>query len=64
MGLALPDIIDLGRKQIFENETASSIRAALTDGRFSDLEGFLAWLKDETAELIPAPTPVPRSARP
>lgn len=58
-GLLLPDLIDIGRKQEFENRTAPRLREAINQGRFGSLQGLLDWLKGEAAAMIPGADPLP-----
>lgn len=57
--LLLPDIIDLDRKQSFEDATVPALREALNDGRFDSLDDLLAWLRSEVAAMTPGSDPLP-----
>jgi phosphoglucomutase/phosphomannomutase len=57
--LFLPDIVDLGGKQKFEERTIPELRAALEAGRFADVEAALAWLREESAAMTPGSDPLP-----
>ncbi len=57
--LLLPDIVDLGRKQSFEESTVPGLRAGLENGRFAGLDGVLDWLRDEAAAMTPGSDPLP-----
>jgi hypothetical protein len=58
-GLLLPDLIDLGRKQEFENKTVPQLRQTIAQGRFQTLSDLLAWLRSEVAGMTPGADPLP-----
>jgi hypothetical protein len=58
-GLLLPDMIDLNRKQEFEQDTIPRLRQALLEGAFTRLDDLLAWLRGEVAAMIPGADPLP-----
>jgi phosphoglucomutase len=58
-GLRLPDLIDLDRKQVFEERTVPSLREALTARRFARLDDLLAWLRQEVSEMMPGVDALP-----
>ena len=58
-GLMLPDIIDLARKQEFEQQTVPQLKAALAEGTFSRLEDVFDWLYKQTAAMTPGANPLP-----
>jgi phosphoglucomutase/phosphomannomutase len=59
--LLLPDIVDLGRKQQFQERTLPAFEAALRNGKFRDLEKCLKWLQeqDEVKAMTPGADPTP-----
>jgi hypothetical protein len=57
--LLLPDIVDLDRKQEFDERTTPALRQGLGDGRFADLDALLAWLREEVAAMTPGSDPLP-----
>lgn len=58
-GLLLPDIVDLDRKQNFEQQTVPQLREALAQGRFASPDDLLAWLRKEAAAMTPGADPLP-----
>jgi phosphoglucomutase len=58
-GLLLPDIIDLDRKQDFEQHTVPQLAEALTKGTFASLDDSLAWLRSQAAAMTPGADPLP-----
>jgi phosphoglucomutase/phosphomannomutase len=58
-GLLLPDIVDLDRKQNFEQQTIPQLREALAQGTFASLDDLLAWLREEAAAMTPGADPLP-----
>jgi hypothetical protein len=58
-GLLLPDIIDIGRKQDFERQTAPRLREAILQSRFKNRDELLNWLKREVAAMTPGADPLP-----
>jgi hypothetical protein len=58
-GLLLPDIVDLDRKQNFEQQTIPQLREALAQGHFASLDELLAWLRKEAAAMTPGADPLP-----
>ena len=58
-GCLLPDIIDLDRKQDFEQYTIPRLREALIGGAFTSLDDLLAWLRSQVAAMTPGADPLP-----
>ena len=58
-GLLLPDIIDIGRKQEFENKTVPQLREAIAQRRFNSIDELLEWLRGEVAAMTPGANPLP-----
>jgi len=58
-GGLLPDIIDLDRKQDFEQHTIPQLRQALVRGTFGSLDGLLSWLRNQVAAMTPGADPLP-----
>jgi phosphoglucomutase/phosphomannomutase len=58
-GLLLPDIVDLDRKQNFEQQTIPQLREVLAQGTFARLDDLLAWLRKEAAAMTPGADPLP-----
>jgi phosphoglucomutase/phosphomannomutase len=58
-GCLLPDIIDLDRKQDFEQCTIPRLRQALREETFATLDDLLAWLRNQVAAMIPGADPLP-----
>jgi phosphoglucomutase len=58
-GGLLPDIIDLDRKQDFEQDTVPRLRQALTGKAFASLDDLLAWLRGQVAAMTPGADPLP-----
>ncbi len=58
-GLLVPDLIELDRKREFETEIAPRLAARLKAGAFSGLGELLAWLRRESAALLPGADPLP-----
>ena len=58
-GLLLPDIIDLDRKQDFEQHTLPQLGEALAKGTFASLDDLLAWLRGQVAAMTPGANPLP-----
>jgi phosphoglucomutase/phosphomannomutase len=58
-GGLLPDIIDLDRKQEFEQHTVPQLRQALIKGTFGSLDDLLAWLRSQVAAMTPGANPLP-----
>lgn len=58
-GLLLPDIVDLDRKQDFEQQTVRRLREALAKRTFTSLNNLLAWLRGEVAAMTPGADPLP-----
>jgi phosphoglucomutase len=58
-GCLLPDIIDLDRKQDFEQYTVPRLREALTQETFARLDDLLAWLRSQVAAMTPGADPLP-----
>jgi hypothetical protein len=58
-GGLLPDIIDLDRKQDFEQHTVPQLQEALTRGTFANLDNLLAWLRSQVAAMTPGADPLP-----
>ncbi len=57
-GLLLPDIIDLDRKQEFEQQTVPRLREHLAQGTFKKLDDVFAWLRGEVAAMTPGADPL------
>ncbi len=57
--LLLPDIVDLNRKQEFQERTVPRLWAALRHGNFRGLEDCLKWLHDEVTAMTPGADPMP-----
>jgi len=57
--LCLPDIVDLDRMRYFEQQTVPRLREALAKRTFTSLNDLLAWLRRETAAMIPGADPLP-----
>jgi hypothetical protein len=57
--LLLPDIIDLERKQYFDQHMAPQFRQALFSGNFINLNQALSWLREEGAAMVPGADPLP-----
>jgi phosphoglucomutase len=55
----LPDIIDLDRKQNFEQHTVPQLREALARETFANLDNLLAWLRSQAAAMTPGADPLP-----
>jgi hypothetical protein len=58
-GLLLPDIIDIGRKRDFERNTVPQLREAIAQGRFTNLDNLLDWLRSKVAAMTPGANPLP-----
>ena len=58
-GLLLPDIIELGQKLKFDQETVPQLHRSLSAGTFADLQSLLSWLVDESAAMTPGADPLP-----
>ncbi len=58
-GLLLPDIVELGLKQRFEQETLQSLRGYLLNSTFENLDELLNWLRREAAAMTPGSDPLP-----
>jgi phosphoglucomutase len=58
-GRLLPDIIDLDRKQDFEQHTVPRLRESLTEATFASLDDLLAWLRSQVAAMTPGADPLP-----
>jgi hypothetical protein len=58
-GCLLPDIIDLDRKQDFEQCTVPQLLDALMRGAFTGLDDLLAWLRSQVAGMTPGADPLP-----
>jgi len=58
-GGLLPDIIDLDRKQDFEQYTVPRLREALIRRAFTSLDDLLAWLQKQVAAMTPGADPLP-----
>ncbi len=56
-GLLLPDIIELERKQYFEQTVAPQLEKSLATGSFDDLNELLAWLRE--SDMTPGTNPLP-----
>ncbi len=59
VSLLLPDIIDLERKQYFDQYMVPQFRQALFSGNFTSLNKALSWLREEGAAMIPGADPLP-----
>ncbi len=59
VGLLLPDIVDLDRKQNFEQQTVPQLREALAKETFTRPDDLLAWLREEAAAMTPGADPLP-----
>ena len=57
--LLLPDIVDLGRKQDFQNRVTPALHDAIAQGKFGTLAEMLEWLRRETAQMTPGADPLP-----
>jgi phosphoglucomutase/phosphomannomutase len=57
--LLLPDLVDVGRKQEFERKTVPQLREAIAQGRFTNLDQLLDWLRGEVASMTPGANPLP-----
>jgi phosphoglucomutase/phosphomannomutase len=57
--LFLPDIIDLERKLLFQNEIVPEIEDALRHDRFVEFADFRAWLEQRAGALTPGSNPLP-----
>lgn len=57
--LLLPDIIDLDRKQDFDQHTVERLREALLARNFPSLDQLLLWLRTEVAKMTPGADPLP-----
>jgi phosphoglucomutase len=55
----LPDIIDLDRKQDFEQHIVPRLREAVASGTFTSLNDLLAWLRRQVAAMTPGADPLP-----
>jgi len=64
VGLRLPDIVDVGRKQEFETRTVPKFREAITRGTVHSLDEALSWLKKEAASMTPGADPLPALKEP
>ena len=58
-GGLLPDIIDLDRKQDFEQRIVPRLREALREETFANLDDLLAWLRNQVAAMTPGADPLP-----
>ena len=58
-GLLLPDIVDLDRKQDFEQRTVPQLCEALAKGTFANVDDLLAWLRGQVAAMTPGADPLP-----
>ena len=56
--LLLPDIIDLGQKQAFDNKIVGQLREKVLSGSLTNLEEALVWLRQETTDMTPGADPV------
>lgn len=59
VGLRLPDLVELGCKVAFEQETVPRLRAALEAGRWNSVNAALDWLREETQAMTPGADPLP-----
>src|SRR5258708_22720599 len=57
--LLLPDIVDLAKKQVFQQRTVPELHRAITSGRFSSVQECLGWLNKEVAAMTPGADPLP-----
>src|SRR5229473_175348 len=57
--LLLPDIVDLAKKQVFQQRTVPELHRAITSGRFSNVQECLGWLNKEVAAMTPGADPLP-----
>jgi phosphoglucomutase len=58
-GGLLPDIIDLDRKQDFEQRIVPRLREALREETFANLDDLLAWLRNQVAAMTHGADPLP-----
>ena len=58
-GGLLPDIIDLDRKQDFEQHTVPQLHQALIRGTFGSLDNLLTWLRSQVTAMTPGANPLP-----
>jgi len=57
--LLLPDIVDLQKKQEFQQRTVPALHRAITRGQFSNVRECLEWLHKEVAAMTPGADPMP-----
>jgi hypothetical protein len=57
--LMLPDIVDLERKKEFQASTVPALYAALSSGKFANLDQVLGWLKEQASLMTPGADPLP-----
>ncbi|MDH3402926.1 MAG: phospho-sugar mutase [Acidobacteriota bacterium] len=57
--LLLPDIVDLDRKLVFQNEIVPQLEKAVDGERFADLASLLEWLRESARALTPGSDPLP-----
>jgi hypothetical protein len=58
-GLWLPDIIDLERKRVFDQQTTRQLREAVEKQTFRSFDDLLSWLRQEAAAMTPGADPLP-----
>jgi hypothetical protein len=55
----LPDIIDIGCKETFENIVVPQLVQAVNSGQLTSRSAVLAWLRDHVQDLLPGADALP-----
>jgi len=59
ISLLLPDIIDIGYKERFENNTVPQLVEAVNAGRFNHSSEVLTWIQERVKGMLPGADPLP-----